>query len=358
MKLYVASTSSFAGKTLVALSLAKLWAREGVSIGYVKPLGKIPVVEDGRVVDEDASFMAGELGLQGPPDAVCPVVITQDIVMAAYRGEPLRLRERITGAVSGAASRADVLLLGGAANLRDGVFLGISPLALISELDCKVILVDRFSGEKSMDQILWAAGELKERLLGIVLNRVSPPQEEFLRDTVLPYFAARHLRVFGAIPSDALLDSVSVRKLADSLGADVACGEGALGNLIERFCVGAMDVDSALRVFRRIPRKAVITGGHRTDIQLTALETDTCCLVLTGGVAPNDHILNRAQEAGVPILVVQEDTLLTVEKFENLMGRLRIREKAKIDRGVELVRGNVDTGGILAALRGGGARRK
>jgi hypothetical protein len=102
----------------------------------------------------------------------------------------------------------------------------------------------------------------------------------------------------------------------------------------------------------------VITGGHRTDIQLTALETDTCCLVLTGGVAPNDHILNRAQEAGVPILVVQEDTLLTVEKFENLMGRLRIREKAKIDRGVELVRGNVDTGGILAALRGDGARRK
>jgi BioD-like phosphotransacetylase family protein len=358
MKLYVASTSSFAGKTLVALSLAKLWAREGVSVGYVKPLGKIPVVEGGRVVDEDASFLAGELGLPGPPEAVCPVVITQDIVMAAYRGEPLRLRDRILRAVSEAASRADALLLGGTANLRDGVFLGISPLALISELDCRVILVDRFSGEKSMDQILWAAGELKERLLGIVINRVSPVQEAFLRDTVLPYFAARNLRVFGAIPSDAVLDSVSVRTLAESLSADVACGEGALDTLIERFCVGAMDVDSALRVFRRVPRKAVITGGHRADIQLTALETDTCCLVLTGGVAPNEHILGRAQEAAVPILVVQEDTLLTVEKFESLMGRLRIREKAKIERGVDLVRGNVDTGGILAALRGGGAKRK
>jgi BioD-like phosphotransacetylase family protein len=155
-----------------------------------------------------------------------------------------------------------------------------------------------------------------------------------------------------------VLDSVSVRTLAESLSADVACGEGALDTLIERFCVGAMDVDSALRVFRRVPRKAVITGGHRADIQLTALETDTCCLVLTGGVAPNEHILGRAQEAAVPILVVQEDTLLTVEKFESLMGRLRIREKAKIERGVDLVRGNVDTGGILAALRGGGAKRK
>jgi len=358
MKLYVASTSSFAGKTLVALALAKLWAREGVSVGYVKPLGKIPVMEGGRAVDEDASFLAGELGLPGPPEAVCPVVITQDLVMAAYRGERRSLKDLILRAVSEAASRADALLLGGAANLRDGIFLGIPPLALISELDCRVLLVDKFSGEKSMDQILWAAGELRERLLGVVFNRVAPGQEAFLRETVLPYFTARNLRVFGAVPSDAVLDSVSVRRLSESLSADIACGEEVLDTMIERFCVGAMEVDSALRVFRRIPRKAVITGGHRADIQLAALETDTCCLVLTGGVAPNEHILARAQEARVPILVVQEDTLFTVEKFENLMGRLRIREKEKIERGVNLVRANVDTGGILAALRGGGTKRK
>ncbi len=358
MKLYVASTSSFAGKTLVALALAKLWAREGVAVGYVKPLGKIPVVEGGRVVDEDASFLASELGLPGPPEAVCPVVITQDLVMAAYRGEPLRLKDRILDAVEKAASRVDALLLGGAANLRDGVFLGISPLALISELDCRVLLVDRFSGEKSMDQILWAAGELRERLLGVVLNRVAKAQEAFLRETVLPYFAARNLRVFGAMPSDAVLDSVSVKTLSESLSADVACGEEALGTMIERFCIGAMDVDSALRVFRRTPRKAVITGGHRADIQLAALETDTTCMVLTGGVAPNELIRSRAQEAGVPILVVQEDTLFTVEKFEHLMGRLRIREKEKIERGVSLVSERVDTARILAALRGSGTKRK
>jgi BioD-like phosphotransacetylase family protein len=114
-----------------------------------------------------------------------------------------------------------------------------------------------------------------------------------------------------------------------------------------------MDMDSALRVFRRIPRKAVITGGHRADIQLAALETDTRCLVLTGGVWPNEIILARAREKDVPILVVQEDTLFAVEKFENLLGRLRIREKEKIERGIGLVGENVDAGGILAALRGG-----
>ena len=358
MRLYVASTFEYAGKTLVALALAKLWAREGVSVGYVKPLGKIPIIVDGCVVDEDACFLAGELGLTGPPESVCPVVITQDLVMAVYRGESLRLRDRILRAVEESSARNDVVLVGGAANLRDGTFLGLAPLALVSELDCRVLLVDRFSGEKSMDQVLWAAGALKERLLGVVFNRVAPGQEPFFRQSVLPYFEARNIRVFGAVPSDPLLDSVSVKALSDSLSAEVACGKDRMETMIERFSIGAMDMDAALRIFRRIPGKAVITGGHRTDIQLAALETDTRCLVLTGGIWPNELILSRAREKEVPILVVQEDTLFAVEKFENLLGRIRIRENEKIGRGVTLVSENVDVSGILAALRGSGAVRK
>ncbi|MBI5575004.1 MAG: acetate--CoA ligase family protein [Deltaproteobacteria bacterium] len=159
-------------------------------------------------------------------------------------------------------------------------------------------------------------------------------------------------------PADPVLESVSVKALAEALGAETAYGEDRMETLIERFCVGAMDMDGALRVFRRVPRKAVITGGHRTDIQLAALETDTRCLVLTGGVRPNDLILARAREKGVPILVVQEDTLFAVEKFENLLGRLRIREAEKIRRGVDLVRENVDVPGILEALRKGGTGRR
>lgn len=357
MRLYIASTSEYAGKTLFALALARLWEEAGVAVRYLKPLGKIPVMEDGRVVDEDASFLARELRLPGPPESVCPVVITQDLVVAAYRGERLGLRDRIRSAAEDAASPGEVLLLGGAANLRDGTFLGLSPLDLIDDLDCRVLLVDRFSGEKSMDQILWAAGVLGDRLLGVAFNRVPPPQVAFLRETVAPFLAARGIRVFGAVPSDPVLDSVSVRALAEGLSAEAACGEEHLDAMIERFCVGAMDVDSALRVFRRVPRKAVVTGGHRADIQLAALETDTRCLVLTGGVGPNELIRSRAREKGVPVLVVQEDTLYAIERFEVLLGRIRIREREKISRGVALVGANVDVQGMLSALRGGGPGR-
>ena len=105
----------------------------------------------------------------------------------------------------------------------------------------------------------------------------------------------------------------------------MASGEDRMDTMIERFCVGAMDVEGALRVFRRIPRKAVVTGGMRPDIQHAALETDTRCLILTGGVTPNEGVRHRARMLGVPVLVVQGDTMATVERFEQLLGRVRIR---------------------------------
>ncbi len=356
MNLYIVSTSGYSGKTLIALGLSRIWTAGGESVGYVKPLGKIPVMERGKVGDGDALFLAKELGLPGSPEDICPVVITQDLVMAAYRGKPLRLREEVGRAIAKAASRFDILILGGAANLRDGFFLGVPPPDIISSFDCRVLLVDRFEGEKSMDQVLWAAEILGERLLGVILNHVAPSQEKFAKNVVRGYFEAAGIRVFGVIPVDPVMHSVSVATLAEGLPASVASGENLLDTMIERFCVGAMDVEGALRVFRRIPRKAVVTGGMRADIQHAALETDTRCLVLTGGIGPNERVLHRAGEMGVPVLVVKQDTMATVERFEQLIGRLRIRERVKIDRGVQLVGEHVDAAGILASLKGAQGR--
>ena len=55
MKLYVASTSGYAGKTLIALALGKIWGAKGQVVGYVKPLGKIPVPATHRKTAERSS---------------------------------------------------------------------------------------------------------------------------------------------------------------------------------------------------------------------------------------------------------------------------------------------------------------
>ena len=45
------------------------------------------------------------------------------------------------------------------------------------------------------------------------------------------------------------------------------------------------------------------------------------------------------------------DGFISVERFESLLGRLRIREPEKIRRGIDLMRASVDTAGLLSLCR-------
>jgi BioD-like phosphotransacetylase family protein len=76
--------------------------------------------------------------------------------------------------------------------------------------------------------------------------------------------------------------------------------------------------------------KAVITGGDRADMQLIALETATQCLVLTGGLRPVPEVLCRAEEIGIPVLLVWQDTMETVEAIEEVFGKTRLGQAAKL----------------------------
>ena len=141
-----------------------------------------------------------------------------------------------------------------------------------------------------------------------------------------------------------------IQELAEATEGEFLCGAESAEALLENFVVGAMGEERALRYFRRTPRKCVITGGDRSDIQLAALETPTRCLVLTGDLRPSHTVIARAEELGVPVLLVRGDTLATVTTIEEMMGKLRVREPKKIAHAVEQFEENLELAKLDAAL--------
>jgi BioD-like phosphotransacetylase family protein len=123
-----------------------------------------------------------------------------------------------------------------------------------------------------------------------------------------------------------------------------------MDNVIEEFLVGAMTPESALRYFRRSLRKAVITGGDRMDIQMAALQTDLSALILTGNYYPDARVLGRAEELGVPVLLVSSDTFATVKEISSLTGRIRPNDTRKIDLANQMVEQYVDCDEILRKI--------
>jgi BioD-like phosphotransacetylase family protein len=115
---------------------------------------------------------------------------------------------------------------------------------------------------------------------------------------------------------------ISINELAGCLQGDILNSTQQTEDIVEHVMVGAMCPDPSPLYFELKPRKAVITRGDRADIQLGALETSTKCLILTGGHKPVPSVLNRAEEKGVPILLVDKDTPATLAELEQSFAQL------------------------------------
>jgi len=336
--LYITSTEPFSGKTGLCVGLGRRFLADGFSVGYMKPVSLQAKSVAGRAVDEDAEFVKKSFQLPEPMETLVPVALTRERVEAILRGtDPTNCEEALKKAFAQVAKGRDIVLLEGGTTLREGYMVNLSTPYVSDLLKSQEIVVIRYSDELVVDDALTARKRLGDSMLGVVINVVPRPRMEFAETVIRPFLEKRGVRVFGILPRERLLQSISVRELADCLAGEVLCCPDRLSELVEHLMVGAMSVDSALTYFRRKPNKAVITGGDRPDIQLAALETSTRCLILTGNLHPSPIILSRAEELGVPMILVPHDTLTTVEIIERFFGKTRFHQEKKISRLTDLL---------------------
>lgn len=340
--LFITSTCNYCGKTLLALGIGKKLQSDGFKLGYMKTLGKFPTTMNGIIMDSDASVVCDVLGLKDSPENISPVIMTQDMIVQAYNGDDLKLDEKLIQAHKEISKDKDVVIVEGTGLFGDGSLLGLSAHSLIEQLNADAVVISNGVKEIFADDLLMAKSVLGDKIAGVILNQMELPKLDYIQRRVLPFLEKKGLNVLGVLLNDPFLMSVTIRELAESLGGEIICCKHKQEELVERFSVGAMNVEGALSYFRKIRSKAVITGGDRGDIQLAALETNTQCLILTGNLYPNDVIIAMAEEREVPIMVVRSDTLTVVQRVEDIMSTMRIRDMRKIDRAVQLVNDEVN----------------
>ena len=341
--IFIASVSPFSGKNLICLGLGLKFKKDGYKVGYFKPVGFTPVVVENVLTDEDAFFLSKTLEVNEPLQSICPVVLTDDLLRRLTSGEDLNIREKTMTAFHQASKEKDIMIARGLGRLSGGTSLQFSELDFIKESNAKVIFIDKFqSSIDTVDGFMYASKMLGNQLLGVVFNMVPSSKLRYTREILIPFLKKNGIATLGIMQKDPILGAVPIREIINSLNGKVLCCEDRVDELIEHFMIGAMNVESALSYFRKVSNKAVITGGDRSDIQLAALETPTKCLILTGELYPNASILGRAQEVGVPIVVVRADTANTFEVCENLSGYASLHDKSKIRRAAEVVEREID----------------
>jgi len=308
----------------------------------MKPVGILPVRVNDLLTDNDAWRVYRALDLKDPLEDICPIVLTQELEVRSYQKEMKGLIAKVVRSFERVSRGKDIMLIGGYGSIYTGSFLGVQGLDVIKRLGAKVVLVVKYEGQYVVDYILQARKDLKERCLGVILNKVPSDLKQSAYDYTIPFLRRKNIDILGIIPHDSVVGSITVEELSEMLGGKVLCCNDRLSNLVEHFLIGAMQVDRAMEYFRKTRNNAVIVGGDRSDIQLSAIESGSVCLILTGDLYPSEIIVSVAEQKKVPILVVREDTYSIAKKLEKLSVRLRLRDTAKVERGVQIITEHVD----------------
>jgi BioD-like phosphotransacetylase family protein len=323
--LIIAAVNKESGKTVVALGIA---LNHPGKVEYLKPLRGQLVKIDEQVHERDALLVQEVLKLEKADRDISPISL--DVEGEVDVGSLVtRMREL--------AGSADLLLVETGRTAEEGLSQGASAFDLAAALDVGLVLVtDADPGH--LDTVLMMrdfAASKGVGLKGVIVNNDRDGK-------LVGLLEAREIAVLGNIHHEPKLRTFRAREILEVVGGECVAGSSGLDNVVENVVIGAMTADTALHFMRRIPRKCVITGGDRTDLQMAALTTDISCLVLTGGIRPNSHVMAEAHEREVPIIVISGHTYQVAERFENLETRLNPYDQVMIERVRELIKETVD----------------
>lgn len=323
--LFLGSVSERSGKTVITLGLAMNYQGK---IGYFKPFKETIVYSRNRVLDQDAYLMKRTMDLEAQEEEISP--FSYDIF------RPVSMKE-IMNAFEKARCDCDMMLVEGTRDITTGYMHDVSGLAIAQAIGADVVLVSQ-PDQSSLDRLQMIKQLMDNYNLdfkGAILNQNDDPAVEvFLED--------KGINVLGSLPTMDSLKHFRVKEIVDALGAEVIVGEDQLDRPVEEVVVGAMTPESAIKYMRRLPKKAVITGGDRPDIQMAALSTDSSCLILSGGLYPAKTVISKAYELGVPMLLVRYDTLTAAEMVDQLIARIDPDDREKIDLIKDTARENLD----------------
>ncbi len=312
--LLIASLEPHAGKTGIAAALTQRLAYEGRRVLALR----LGAAADDRAT-ADARFFATLPGARDRGGTPLPADVSAEAIASLAEGG--------TAIVEAA----------------DGVDLA----AQANRLDAAVILVHR--GVPSEDDTLRLqnlALDLGARFLGVVLTAL-PKSAVAAARAVLEEAA---LPALAVLPEDRLLYMPTIGEIADLLHANLLLGEEAEETVIEELMIGPVSADPGQPYYTRRGRKAVVARSDKTDSQLAAMQTDTDCLILTGGFNPSPYTLDRASNEEIALMVAPGDTQTTLRALEDIYGRSRFVGEAKLERMSELLRGTLDFEPIAAAL--------
>lgn len=336
--IFIGSTGDSAGQSLLAWAFGKKLMEKGLSIGFLKPFGTHPAYVDGKWTDQDAILFKEVFNLTEPLEMICPYSASDE--EWKIKG-PDEIRSEIKRLSAELSEKKDLLIILGSQHIFfDNAVLPVPDISLINDLDADCILLHRYQkNSTSIYSILSISSLLKDRLKGIIFNRIPLEMIDEVRTSLIPSFEQRGISITAALAEDPLLSFLSFKEVIDCLKGKILCGEGFLDKPIGGMTAGSGDLTGDLMLFKRAYNKIVLLEPCSSDLKNEHApgQRNVAGILLTGGRSPAPKVIEAARKCLVPLVLVKQDTFASLERLEKITPSLSPEDHLKILRYQEML---------------------
>ena len=189
------------------------------------------------------------------------------------------------------------------------------------------------------------------------MNKVLSDKFDKINRLIRKGLKRKGIDVLGVIPYNPLLSRPTIEQILEETEFELLCGKDNLENYVSRFIVGAMEPNEAIKYI--VDDSLLITPGDREDMIMTALgcyrQTDKGRLkisgmVLSGGIIPNQSIMDLLDKARIPVLLARTDTYTVASCLHDLTVKIKPQDTIKINTVIKLIKDNVDLERVLKGI--------
>lgn len=354
-------TGAGVGLTTVTLGLLRAFERQGTYVAFVKPIGQTRHHDS---VPERSTALVRATTTLHPPEPMTLHTVEE----ALRQHQEQRLLEDIVGRVHGAAVDPEVVVIEGLVPSEDVPFGDQINAEIATALDARVIVVGSAKGATPASLVdalsLAAAGFRREQIAGCVVNRLPPGEdgEVPFDHPLLEAVRTAGMTVIGGVTQQVLFAAPRVRDIAHAIRARII-NEGDLDRRVLQFSVPAMNVPHCLGAVR--PGCLIVTPGDRNDVIMAAClgalnGVPLAGLLLTGDFDPDPLVVElgrRAFDLGLPMLVVQKDTLEAANALLHFDPEVPVDDLERIEWVMRGVADGIDPGWIATIRKSERPRR-
>jgi len=314
--LYITSQKQGSGKTTFCAAIAGILNDAGKVVHLVKP------------------YPQGELG-QGSDNAKLSKLI--DNVVDPPSDKTV---DALIAVIKDADSKCDWVIVEASPPLRVE-----DQVLIVQELGAKVLVI---SVPSEIDSVAGFSKNFQPYLAGVIINQLPKYARTQIEQNISRNFIDAHISLLGMVPEDRTLLSLSVSQICERLGGRVFGEEQNFDALVEHFMVGGFGMDPGQYSFSTRSKKAVVVRGDRPDVQMSALGTEMECFIMTNGIDPIEYVKYEATEEQVAIIIVDSNTLDTMENISGLQHLSEFDHPDKLSRAKELINDHVDMKSLIS----------